>query len=259
VLRESGQQELAESFSLQGAGAEGAEPNARPSGTPYSQPGPDAQLLAKIAAATAEQEELLGNNEKLQRHIRSVLDLRRKGNQEEENMLGTAEARYASLCASLDEQKTHLANIASKYDRTVEELRQELQDRLTKATQVQNVSFHLHARIHLPSLTGIATWASHAALICASRGRVNHRATATQTLTHAHNWTFPLLRRPLALPTCSLQPLRQPCPLGGVALDTATERMHAMRDHLGESWEDETSATGAAGAAVFHGGGGQGL
>lgn len=103
----------------------------------------NAHWQTKLAQAKAEQEELLGGNARLQRQIRSVLDLRRKGPAEDENMLGTAEARYASLCSSLEGQKTKLANIASKFDRTVEELRQELQERLTKTTQVQNVCFHL--------------------------------------------------------------------------------------------------------------------
>jgi hypothetical protein len=100
-----------------------------------------------LTQARAVQEELLGNNERLQRQIRSVLDLRRKGPAEDENVLGTAEARYASLCQSLEEQRNKLANIAAKFDRTVDELRQELQDRLTKATQVQNVCAHLTSRL----------------------------------------------------------------------------------------------------------------
>lgn len=126
------------------AGQAPEEPN-----TTATEPVPESPRLsnahwqAKLAQARADQEELLGGNERLQRQIRSVLDLRRKGPAEDENMLGTAEARYASLCSSLEGQKTKLANIASKFDRTVEELRQELQERLTKTTQVQNVRLQL--------------------------------------------------------------------------------------------------------------------
>lgn len=102
-----------------------------------------AHWQAKLAQAKADQDELLGGNERLQRQIRSVLDMRRKGPAEDDNMLGTAEARYSGLCSSLEEQKRRLANIVAKFDRIVEELRLELQERLTKTTQVQNVCFYL--------------------------------------------------------------------------------------------------------------------
>lgn len=107
---------------------------------PEKPAGPSAQELKKrLGILQTDQESLLATNERLQRAIRSVLDLRRRGAAEDDSKLGTAEARYKSLSASLEEQKSKLASSAAKYDRTVEELREELHERLTRTTQIQNV------------------------------------------------------------------------------------------------------------------------
>lgn len=98
-----------------------------------------AELEKRLAIAQEQQDTLLAANERLQRSIRSVLDLRRRGAAEDDSKLGTAEARYQSLAASLEEQKSKLTSSAAKYDRTVEDLREELHERLTRTTQVQNV------------------------------------------------------------------------------------------------------------------------
>eukprot|EP00892_Ulva_mutabilis_P012321 jgi/Ulvmu1/9461/UM052_0029.1 len=100
------------------------------------------ELRKRLEIAQAEQDTFLSTNERLQRSIRSVLDLRRKGAAEDDSKLGTAEARYKSLAASLEEQKAKLTSSAAKYDRTVEELREELHERLTRTTQIQNALRH---------------------------------------------------------------------------------------------------------------------
>ena len=100
-------------------------------------------LATLIAAATAEQTALLALNDRLQRHIRSVLDLRTKANAAENDQLGTADARYASLRARLQEHRAMLAATDKRFDVAVDELRDALQTRLGKATSVQNVRSHL--------------------------------------------------------------------------------------------------------------------
>lgn len=129
------------------------EAEERPAGHTVDTPsGPSAQeLKRRLAIAQADQDSLLSTNERLQRSIRSVLDLRRKGAGEDDSKLGTAEARYKSLAASLEEQKSKLTSSAAKYDRTVEDLREELHDRLTRTTQIQNVRLDRCGRTCQPS------------------------------------------------------------------------------------------------------------
>ena len=93
----------------------------------------------RLAAAEADQAALLATNERLQRHIRGVLDLRHKGGGGGENQLGTAEARYSALRARLVEHRAMLEATSRHYDRTIDEMRETLQTRLNRTTSIQNV------------------------------------------------------------------------------------------------------------------------
>lgn len=93
----------------------------------------------RLAAAEADRAALLATNERLQRHIRGVLDLRHKANGGGENQLGTAEARYAALRQRLVEHRAMLEATSRHYDRTIDDLRETLQTRLNRTTAIQNV------------------------------------------------------------------------------------------------------------------------
>jgi hypothetical protein len=96
-------------------------------------------LAGLLADTTKEQAQLLALNERLQRYIRSVLDLRHKGTGGDDNQLGTADARYASLRQRLIEHRAMLAATDKHYDTAIDELRSVLQGRLTKTTSIQQV------------------------------------------------------------------------------------------------------------------------
>jgi hypothetical protein len=82
---------------------------------------------------------LLATNERLQRHIRSILDLKQKGSGVVDNSLGTAQARYTSLQQRLLEHHAMLTATEQHYERSVDSLRETLQTRLANTTSIQNV------------------------------------------------------------------------------------------------------------------------
>jgi hypothetical protein len=82
---------------------------------------------------------LVATNERLQRHIRSILDLKQKGAGVVDNSLGTAQARYTSLQQRLLEHHAMLTATEQHYERSVDSLRETLQTRLANTTSIQNV------------------------------------------------------------------------------------------------------------------------
>jgi small-conductance mechanosensitive channel len=99
----------------------------------------DSSASSRLQAAQDDQAALLATNERLQRYIRSVLDLRQKGAGAGDNSLGTAQARYTSLRQRLLEHRAMLNATEQHYERLTDSLREQLQTRLAKATSIQNV------------------------------------------------------------------------------------------------------------------------
>lgn len=99
--------------------------------------GPD--IVDLLEQARSEQVQLLDINERLQRHIRLALDLRRRTQDDDDNKLGTAEARYMSLRKTLIEQHAKLQATEQHYDSTIVELRDVLQERLARSSTISQV------------------------------------------------------------------------------------------------------------------------